>query len=217
MWCGQRVSRRLCNDRYTRRRPAVAMGRPRAFDVDKALDRALHVFWRKGYEGSSMPDLPQPMGITPPSLYAAYGSKAGLFREALDRYTEGPAAYIRAALDEPTARAVIERLLHGAIDLLTDEGNPRGCLLVQGALTCGETGEEARRELGERRAAAQSAIRKRFESAKAEADLSANLEPADLARYISTVLEGMAVGGGGGGSRAQLERVAEITLQALPS
>src|SRR6266436_3946295 len=103
----------------------MAMGRPRAFDVDKALDRALNVFWRKGYEGSSMADLTQAMGINPPSLYAAYGSKAGLFREALDRYTEGPAAYIRAALDEPNARAVIERLLHGAIDLLTGEGNPR--------------------------------------------------------------------------------------------
>ena len=125
----------------------------------------------------------------------------------LDSYTEGPAAYIRAALDEPTARAVIERLLHGAIDLLTGEGNPRGCLLVQGALTCGETGEDARQELIERRAAAQSAIRKRFESAKAERDLSANLEPADLARYISTVLEGMAVEAAGGASRAQLERV----------
>ena len=194
----------------------MAMGRPRAFDVDKALDRALHVFWRKGYEGSSMADLTQAMGINPPSLYAAYGSKAGLFREAVDRYTEGPAAYIRAALDEPTARAVIERLLHGAIDLLTGEGNPRGCLLVQGALTCGETGEDARQELIERRAAAQSAIRRRFESAKAERDLSANLEPADLARYVSTVLEGMAVEAAGGTSRAQLERVAEITLRALP-
>ena len=117
-------------------------------------------------------------------------------------------------LDEPTARAVIERLLHGAIDLLTGEGNPRGCLLVQGALTCGETGEDARQELIERRAAAQSAIRKRFESARAERDLSANLEPADLARYVSTVLEGMAVEAAGGASRAQLERVAEITLRA---
>jgi hypothetical protein len=87
---------------------------------------------------------------------------------------------------------------------------------VQGALTCGKTGEDARQELIERRAAAQSAIRKRFERAKAERDLSANLEPADLARYVSTVLEGMAVEVAGGASRAQLERVAEITLRALP-
>src|SRR5215471_8626171 len=98
----------------------VAKGRPREFDTEKALDAALQVFWRKGYEGATLPDLTEAMGINRPSLYAAFGSKEELFRKALDRYAEGPAAYIRAALDEPTARAVAERLLSGTIDLLTD-------------------------------------------------------------------------------------------------
>jgi AcrR family transcriptional regulator len=100
------------------------------------------VFWRQGYEGSSLADLTQAMGINPPSLYAAFGNKSGLFCETLDRYVEGPAAYTRAALEAPTARAVAKRLLQGAIDLLSDMRQPRGGLLVQGVLACGETAEE---------------------------------------------------------------------------
>jgi AcrR family transcriptional regulator len=116
----------------------VQAGRPREFDVNQVLDRALHVFWRKGYEGATLPDLTKAMGINRPSLYAAFGSKEGLFRKALDRYDEGPAAYVREGLNEPTARAVAQRLLEGAIDVMTDRRNPRGCLMVQGALACGE-------------------------------------------------------------------------------
>src|SRR2546423_6942052 len=122
-----------------RKSPAAArIGRPRGFDPDKALDRALQVFWRKGYEGASLSDLTGAMGINRPSLYAAFGNKEALFRRALDRYAAGPAAYAREALNEPTARAVAERLLGGAVDLLSDPRNPRGCLVVQGALACGE-------------------------------------------------------------------------------
>src|SRR5947207_2130035 len=134
-------------------------GRPRGFDADAALDRALTVFWRKGYEGASLPDLTRAMGINRPSLYAAFGNKEMLFRRSLDRYVEGPAAYVRQALQEPTARAVAERLLRGTVDLLTDPRHPRGCLIVQGALTCGDAAESVRKELVARRAAAQTAIR----------------------------------------------------------
>src|SRR5215217_5127451 len=95
-------------------------GRPRAFDADKALDRAMTVFWRKGYEGASLPDLTKAMGINRPSLYAAFGNKEALFRKVLDRYAAGPAAYVREALNAPTAREAAERLLRGAIDLQSD-------------------------------------------------------------------------------------------------
>jgi AcrR family transcriptional regulator len=193
---------------------AVPRGRPREFDIDRALDRALRVFWRKGYEGASLPDLTKAMRINRPSLYGAFGNKEALFRKALDRYIEGPAAYIREALEEPTARSVAERLLRGAIDLLSDPRNPRGCLMVQGALACGEAAESIRRELVSRRVAGEVALRKRFERARAEGDLPADADPADLARYVVTVIRGMAVQAAGGASREELRRVASMALRA---
>jgi AcrR family transcriptional regulator len=195
----------------------VPKGRPREFDVDQALDRALRVFWRRGYEGATLPDLTKAMGINRPSLYAAFGSKEELFRKALDRYAEGPAACMRQALNEPTARAVAERLLDGAIDLVTDRRNPRGCLMVQGALACGETAESVRRELVARRVAGEVAVRQRFERARADGDLPAEADPADLARYVVTVMRGMAVQAAGGASREDLRRVAEMALRAWPT
>ena len=191
-------------------------GRPREFDVEKALDRALQVFWRKGYEGASLPDLTQAMGINRPSLYAAFGSKEGLFRRALDRYAEGPAAYVGEALTEPTARAVAERLLGRAVDLMTDRRNPRGCLMVHGALACGEAAESVRRELAARRAAGEAAVRKRFERAVRDGDLPADANAADLARYLTTILHGMSVQAAGGASRATLRRVAAMALRSWP-
>src|SRR5262245_47124518 len=107
-----------------RRRCVIPIGRPRAFDIDTALDRALQVFWRKGYEGTSLSDLTKAMGINRPSLYAAFGNKEALFRKVLDRYVEGPACHVREALEEPTAHGVVERLLRGTIDLLIDQRNP---------------------------------------------------------------------------------------------
>jgi AcrR family transcriptional regulator len=192
------------------------LGRPRAFDVDQALDRALYVFWRKGYEGASLSDLTRAMGINRPSLYAAFGDKEGLFRKALDRYPEGPAAYSREALDGPSARAVVEHLLEGAAESLTDPRHPRGCLYVQGALACGKETDSIRRELISRRAAGEAALCRRLKRAQAEGDLPRDANPADLARFIATVLQGMAVQAAGGATRAELERVIQTALRAWP-
>src|SRR5881397_579443 len=117
-----------------KRQAASTVGRPRAFDVDEALDQALKVFWRKGYEGASLPDLTEAMGINRPSLYAAFGNKEALFRKAVERYVEGHACHVRGALAEPTARGVVRRLWLAGIDLIADPRRPRGCFLVQGAL-----------------------------------------------------------------------------------
>src|SRR5881628_1096224 len=155
----------------SKRQAASTVGRPRAFDVDEALDQALKVFWRKGYEGASLPDLIRAMGINRPSLYAAFGNKESLFRKALDRYAGGPAAYVSEALKEPTARAVVERLLSEAASLLGDRRHPRGCLMVQGALSCGEEADPVRRELAARRSAGEVEIRQRLVRAKSEGDL----------------------------------------------
>ncbi|MGH9547662.1 MAG: TetR/AcrR family transcriptional regulator [Terriglobales bacterium] len=192
-------------------------GRPRSFDVDRALDCALQLFWRKGYEGTSLSDLTQAMGINRPSLYAAFGDKEALFRRALDRYADGPAAYVREALDQPTARAVVEGLLRGAANLMTDSRHPAGCLNVQGALACNEVAEPIRRELISRRAAGEAALRRRLQRAKAEDDLPRGSNPSDLARYIATVVHGMAVQAAGGASRSELRRVIETALRAWPT
>jgi AcrR family transcriptional regulator len=195
----------------------VAIGRPREFDVNKALDRALKVFWRKGYEGASLPDLTRAMGINRPSLYAAFGNKEALFRKALDRYAAVSAGHIREALNEPTARAVVERLLLGTAELLTNPRNPPGCLMVQGALACGQAAEPVRRELIARRAAVETALRERLEQAKATGDLPQGSDPADLARFVVTVIRGMAVEAQGGASREALRRVAEMAMRAWPA
>jgi AcrR family transcriptional regulator len=198
------------------RKPRKPIGRPREFDVDKALGQALRVFWRKGYEGASLPDLTAAMGISRPSLYAAFGNKEALFRKALDRYAGGPACYVSEALREPTARAAVERLLRGAVELQTDKRNPPGCLLVQGALACGDAANPIRRELISRRAAGEAALRQRFERAKSDGELPADSNPADLARYFTTVVYGMAVQAASGASREELRRVAQAALRAWP-
>jgi AcrR family transcriptional regulator len=194
----------------------MAMGRPREFDPDQALDRALRVFWRSGYEGASMADLTEAMGITKPSLYAAFGNKEELFRKALDRYVDGPGGYVQIALAKPTAREVVEHLLYCAADAVTDPDNPPGCLAVQGALCCGEAAETIKQELMSRRANGEQELRQRFARAITEGDLPQGSDAADLARYISAIVQGMAVQAAGGVSREQLRKIAEMTLRTWP-
>jgi AcrR family transcriptional regulator len=192
-------------------------GRPREFDAEDALDRALEVFWRKGYEGASLAELTEAMGINRPSLYAAFGNKEALFRQAFDRYADGPAAYTREALGAPTAREVAERLLLGSADLFTDPRYPPGCLGVLGALTCGEAAESIREELCARRMSFEKQLRQRLERAKSDGDLPSDASCADLARLLMTVTQGMSVQAAGGASRKDLRRVAEMALLAWPT
>ncbi|GLZ14281.1 TetR family transcriptional regulator [Actinomadura sp. NBRC 104425] len=195
----------------------MGAGRPRAFDVDEALDRALEVFWRQGYEGTALSDLTAAMGISRPSLYAAYGNKEALFRKVLDRYLDGPGGYLRQALLAPTARAVAEELLRGAIRATTAEGRPRGCLVVQSALATGEDAAPVRRHVRAHRRASQAALRERLERARAEGDLPPDADTAALARYLWTTVYGLSVQAAGGAAREDLERVAELALSTWPS
>jgi len=188
-------------------------GRPRAFDPDVALDRAMHVFWAKGYEGAALSDLTQAMRINRPSLYAAFGNKEQLFRKVLDRYMDGPVAYFGKALAAPKARAVVEEIFLGTARM-ADPRIPAGCLMVQGALACGDA--SVRNEVAARRAAVEGALRRRLQRAKREGDLPKNSDPGDLARYVMTVVRGMAVQSAGGASSDQLRRVAQIALRAWP-
>ncbi len=194
----------------------MALGRPRTFDKNQALDQALEVFWRKGYEGASICDLTEAMGINPPSLYAAFGNKEQLFRQALDRYVDTRSGFIDEALAAPTARDAIVALLHGTARSLTDKANPAGCLLVQGIAGAGDHAQCIRDELSARREAAVKEIRDRLKRAKAAGELPADADPAALARYFSTVTQGMAIQAASGASRKELERVADLALRAWP-
>jgi AcrR family transcriptional regulator len=192
------------------------MGRPREFCTEYALGRALELFWRRGFEGTSLTDLTQAMGITRPSLYAAYGNKEELFRKALDLYDEVYLGFTRDALHEPTARAVVERLLKGYADAATDHDHPPGCLGTSGALTCSAAADPIREELVKRRAAFELALCERLEQAKAAGDLPATAHAADLARFVMTITQGMAVQAASGATRQSLQRVAVMALAAWP-
>jgi AcrR family transcriptional regulator len=193
-----------------------SLGRPRAFDIERALDRALLVFWERGYEGTSLSDLTKAIGINRPSLYAAFGNKEALFRKALDLYVEKTVAFVLDAINEPAARQFAERLLHSAADMVTDPHNPPGCLTVRGAVASGEKADPIRRELALRRSESEALIRKRLDRAKKEGDLPQHTNPADLARYLATVYQGMSIQAAGGATRKQLRRVAKIALRAWP-
>jgi AcrR family transcriptional regulator len=195
---------------------AAQLGRPRGFDPDAALDRAMHVFWAKGYEGASLSDLTRAMRINRPSLYAAFGNKEQLFRKVLDRYVNGPLAYFGKALAAPKARDVIERIFFGAARMAGDPTTPAGCLMVHGALAVGNAAGSVRKEAAGRRAAGEVALRRRLQRAKRQGDLPQSAEPTELARYVMTVLRGMAVQGADGASPDQLRRVAQVALRAWP-
>lgn len=191
-------------------------GRPRQFDPDDALDKAMGVFWKHGYEGATLEELTTAMGINRPSLYAAFGSKEELFRKAVERYVNGPASYIAEALTRPTAREVVEAIFAGTLRMNCDKKNPGGCMVVQAALSCGEGSDAIRQELAAVREAGVNRIRERLEQAQAAGELPKAANCGDLARYIGTVLQGLGVQAASGATRQQLERVVEIALRAWP-
>ncbi|PEQ14354.1 TetR family transcriptional regulator [Novosphingobium sp. PC22D] len=192
-------------------------GRPREFDPDEALARALRVFWQRGYEGASMAELTEAMGIAKPSLYACFGNKEALFRKALDLYEREKLCYVKTALDAPTARGVAEKLLTGALATHCGETDPQGCLGVISAVTCGAEAETIRAEVIARRASSERAIVARFERARDEGDLSEHVDPEALASYLTTVMQGLSVKAGSGAGREALERIVATTLACWPS
>ncbi|MFS2005469.1 TetR/AcrR family transcriptional regulator [Duganella sp. CT11-25] len=192
------------------------MGRHREYDVEKVLDAALCVFWRKGYEGASYADLTEAAGVERPALYSAFGNKEALFRRVLERYAERYMTHIPEALQLPTAREVAAHLLHSSVDLNTRYPDRTGCLGINGTVAGSDESEPVRQALIDFRAAGETQLRERFERAKAEGDLHETANPAALAAFIMAVLHGMAVQAKAGFSREMLDAVAGQALAAWP-
>ncbi len=192
-------------------------GRPREFCTDMALTEALRVFWSKGYEGASLNDLTEAMGITRPSLYAAFGNKESLFRKALELYERDKLAYVGKSLEKPTARGVVESMLRGAVANMTGQGEPHGCLGVITSMACGSEAECIREEVLERGKIAKEAIVERMRRAADEGDLPGGADPVALTNYVYAVLQGLSVQAGAGATRDELDATIDTMLAMWPS
>jgi AcrR family transcriptional regulator len=196
--------------------PSAARGRPRAFRVETALDAALQVFRRRGFDHASLDELTEAMGINRPSLYATFGNKESLFRQALDLYQREKMGYVDMALEAPTARGVAEQFLRGTLAATTGADEPNGCLGLMCSVARDAT-QFIRDELGARRAAVNSAVQDRFERAQAAGDLPADTDAEGLSLYLRAICDGLAVQAGAGTPRPVLERLVATALDAWPS
>lgn len=194
------------------------MGRPREFDIERALDTAGELFWRKGYERTSLSDLTESIGITPPSFYFAFKSKEALFKQVVDRYQSGHLGFLNEALNQTTPLAVAERVLYGLADAYTSKSHPPGCLVLNSSLPCSDDAEDSvRHDLAELRNASRIELRKRFKRFKSDGKLPADADPDALAGYVWTVAWGMAVEAQSGASRRDLYRTVKLALKSWPA
>ncbi|MFI0448323.1 TetR/AcrR family transcriptional regulator [Actinomadura sp. 6N118] len=193
-------------------------GRPRAFDRDAALEKALREFWRHGYEATSIAGLTAAMGIRPPSLYAAFGDKRKLFNEAVERYQQTHGAFTtRALAEEPTGRQAMERVLREAAVNYCDPEHPPGCLIITAAVNHGPEAEQVEEVLRGYRVAAKRSFAERIEG-----DVKAGRVPADtdvegLATFYAATIQGMSRQSQDGATAEELNRVATFAMQVYPA
>jgi AcrR family transcriptional regulator len=192
------------------------LGRPRSFDRATALECALGVFRRYGYEGATLMDLQDAMGgITAPSFYAAFGSKEELFKEVVDLYrrTAGASAS-RGLAEQPTARAAIHALMRDSVTEFTTPGQPRGCLLVVGAINCSHANSGVQEHLRQFRAETQRSIARRLRRGVAQGDVPAGANLSALASFYTSFLHGLSIQARDGASRASLLAAVECAMAA---
>ena len=196
--------------------PRKPRGRPRAFDRDQALEQAMEVFWRKGYDATSISDLTEAMGINPPSLYAAFGDKEKLYLEAVEYYRVQRGEQVRHVLaEEPTARGAIEKALQGAVDEFCRRDSPTGCLLTMSS-GCSGVSDGVQQMLVRKRLMARDRIRERIQRGIEEGDVPASADPVALAEFITTVFAGMAMHARDGAGKKALLSTVENAMRAFP-
>jgi AcrR family transcriptional regulator len=195
--------------------PVKPRGRPRSFDRDQALERAMEVFWKHGFEGASLHDLTDAMGINPPSLYAAFGDKEQLFLEAVERYQAKRGDECPYA-NAPTARQAIEQLLAYTVREFTRRGNPPGCLMVMAATTSTTSSARLQSALSERRAASRACLKARLDAGLAHGELPRATDTAALADFYHAIVAGMSLQARDGASRKRLAAIAKSAMHAWP-
>lgn len=193
----------------------MAGGRPRTFDADAALDRAVDLFWQQGYEGTTISELTAAMGVNKPSLYAVFGSKEELFQQVVRRYAERELAYFGDALAQPTALKVVRDYLSRNAVALTRSDRPRGCLSIQGGLSSNPANSAVTQFLASSRLAGEHALAERLTQARTDGDVPAEADPAALARFVMVVSEGQAVHAAAGATGEELRQSADIALRAF--
>ena len=192
-------------------------GRPLSFDRDAALETAMHVFWERGYEAASISDLTSAMGITPPSLYTAFGDKEQLFLEAIERYALGyGSAGARALKEEPTAREAIERWLMEAANELTQPCHPRGCMVVMAATNCSAAAERVQGALLLRRAEAIADVGRRIQGGIDGGELPADTDASGLANFYATIYQGMSMQAKDGATHESLAATVRTAMRSWP-
>jgi AcrR family transcriptional regulator len=174
------------------------------------------VFRERGYEGTSMADLQKAMGgLSPPSLYAAFGSKEALFKEAVQLYTSHTRSVTdRVLLDAPTTKAAIEGMLRATVVTMTEPGEPRGCLLVQGAIACSSSSDDVQRYLAKLRLETHRTVTKRLKVGLAAGDLPAGTDIAALASFYTTLIHGLSIQARDGASRASMQAAVDCAMAA---
>ncbi len=192
-------------------------GRPRGFDRDIALHAALLVFWKHGFDGTSYADLTAATGMSKPTLYATFGDKVNLFREAVVAYSALTSQAYENALSRPTAREAVEACLRLARGLNPEPGEPIVCFLVQGALTGSADTQELRSELTALRQQATEQLRARLKRAQREGDLPKTVDAAVLAEYFASLATGLSVQAAGGATPAHLNQIVEMVMAQWPS
>jgi AcrR family transcriptional regulator len=198
-------------------RSGKARGRPREFDRDTALKRAMELFWRQGYESTSISDLTSVMGITAPSLYAAYGGKERLYLETVERYKSGLGNSGRILAGEATARAAIERLLEAsAIELTNTEDHPPGCMVVASAINGSPESSHLQATLKGCRVEAEARICARIKRGVRNRELPAGTSATSLGKFYMTVMQGMTVQARDGATREELLSVARTAMLQWP-
>ncbi|MGL4729903.1 MAG: TetR/AcrR family transcriptional regulator [Bosea sp. (in: a-proteobacteria)] len=192
-------------------------GRPRAFDQGVALNAAMRLFWQRGFEGVSISELSQAMGINAPSLYATFGDKRQLFEASVEAYLAGHGCYaIEAILQEGTARAAIERLLVSAAAYLTDPRMPSGCMVVLSAINCAEQDTDLRDTMAAKRNASADAIRDRIRAGVAKGETPRGFNADAMAALVTATFQGLSIRARDGATREELESVARLLMQQWP-